>query len=115
MYSEQLCTVMPLAMKLWVLGSVRSKTWRLPIGLREAKGSQFPEDSHREVVEFGRARADEGVELVELCAGEEADEFLKRTEAARIDTQAVASGDCVAAREREPDVVGDIRRSGKPP
>src|SRR3954466_4533539 len=46
MYSEQLCTVMPFAMKLWVLGSVRSKTCRLPIGVSVAKRSQLPDDAH---------------------------------------------------------------------
>ena len=35
------------------------------------------------------------VELFELLAREQADEFSKRAEAARINTQAVASNDCV--------------------
>src|SRR5882672_6241196 len=41
MYSEQLWTVMPLAMKEWVTGSVRSKTCCAPREVREAKESQL--------------------------------------------------------------------------
>ena len=54
-------------------------------------------------------------ELLELRAGEQADVFAKRAEAARIDTQAVASGFCVAARSsaRPGDVVeSPVDRAG---
>src|SRR3954468_5031628 len=45
MYSEQLWTVRPLATKEEVRGSVRSKTWRLPMGEKEATRSKLPADS----------------------------------------------------------------------
>src|SRR4051812_3517433 len=42
MYSEQLCTVSPLATNECVTGSVRSNTCLFPIGVNPANRSQFP-------------------------------------------------------------------------
>src|SRR4051794_5818983 len=44
MYSEQLWTVMPLAMKEWVAGSVRSKTGRRPRGVNDDTRSKLPRE-----------------------------------------------------------------------
>src|ERR1044071_7212008 len=54
MYSEQLCTVRPLAMKEPVIGSVRSKTCCLPSGVTEWKWSQFPKAARLQSCGFDR-------------------------------------------------------------